>query len=568
MTHFIRQQLIHADLKGSESEGFYLHQQLSDVYYSKVLPALEEVMDKYSPPGRNLVINQLKINAGSIPLDRLHLDFAPAVAKAFIQQIESEIINDSPAKNDRDQIDFYYQLSDEKLWEAFVFFLKMGFLPWSMKLPDSKSLEELISDLLDKQEPHISSRIPAAKIAAVLKTNSARNRLQLQFSEHFINRLLSEIYPGIPGAQIHFLLQNSSMDWWEVFIHYLLNGSLPSSLSLPTGVSPEDAFFILITDPESLGCGPIPESKILEVLRNPIASNYLVTKFSTQFISTLLQKIAPGLLTELKYIIEIAEHLSFKPEDIQLFNAILIGKSITEIANEKRLQKSELLILVLAELQSRPDLVILVSKVFESYQPGIEQKAPNHLTIDSVIESPKLVIKSEASYSEEASAGIYIENAGLVLLHPFLPQFFESLEVTSANNIIEPVRALSLLHYLVSGKTQLPEYQLVLPKILCQLPLSESVPYTVQLTEYDIQESLALLDAVIKHWEALRNTSHDGLRGTFLLRNGKLTLKDDGDWLLRVESQTFDILLDQLPWGISMIKLPWMKVMLWVEWGT
>jgi hypothetical protein len=51
-----------------------------------------------------------------------------------------------------------------------------------------------------------------------------------------------------------------------------------------------------------------------------------------------------------------------------------------------------------------------------------------------------------------------------------------------------------------------------------------------------------------------------------LLRPGKLIRKEDGDWLLQVESRTFDVLLEHLPWGISMIKLPWMKKMLWVEW--
>ena len=88
----------------------------------------------------------------------------------------------------------------------------------------------------------------------------------------------------------------------------------------------------------------------------------------------------------------------------------------------------------------------------------------------------------------------------------------------------------------------------------------------VALTDDEREEADALLEAVIRHWEVLRNTSGDGLRGTFLLRRGKVSLRDDGDWLLQVEAQSFDILLDRLPWGISMIKLPWMEKMLWVEW--
>jgi hypothetical protein len=87
----------------------------------------------------------------------------------------------------------------------------------------------------------------------------------------------------------------------------------------------------------------------------------------------------------------------------------------------------------------------------------------------------------------------------------------------------------------------------------------------VALTAAEQEEAGALLDAVIRHWEVLRNSSPDALRGTFLLRPGKVSLRGE-DWLLQVESKTCDILLEQLPWGISMIKLPWMKKMLWVEW--
>ena len=88
----------------------------------------------------------------------------------------------------------------------------------------------------------------------------------------------------------------------------------------------------------------------------------------------------------------------------------------------------------------------------------------------------------------------------------------------------------------------------------------------MELSAAELEEAAALLEAVIQHWEALRNTSADGLRGTFLVRPGKVTLREDGDWWLQVESKSYDILLDQLPWGIGMIKLPWMQRMLRVEW--
>ena len=70
----------------------------------------------------------------------------------------------------------------------------------------------------------------------------------------------------------------------------------------------------------------------------------------------------------------------------------------------------------------------------------------------------------------------------------------------------------------------------------------------------------------ILYWTVLMSTSPDGLREGFLQREGKLTLSDHGNWKLRVEQKSIDILLGYLPWGISMVKLPWMENLLVVEW--
>ncbi|MRR34418.1 hypothetical protein EG829_06915 [bacterium] len=167
----------------------------------------------------------------------------------------------------------------------------------------------------------------------------------------------------------------------------------------------------------------------------------------------------------------------------------------------------------------------------------------------------------------EAREGLYIENAGLVLLHPFLPQLFAALGIAEEDRLLQPERALCLLHYLGTGQAVAPEYELVLPKILCGVPLRAPVGSDSALNVPEKEEAVALLQAVIGHWDALRNSSPDELRGAFLLRPGKVSRRDEGDWLLQVESQTCDILLDRLPWGFSAIQLPWMETMLWVEWG-
>ena len=79
------------------------------------------------------------------------------------------------------------------------------------------------------------------------------------------------------------------------------------------------------------------------------------------------------------------------------------------------------------------------------------------------------------------------------------------------------------------------------------------------------QESEALLQSVIAHWGVIKNTSLEGLRESFLQREGKLSFNNN-EWYLQVEQKAFDMLLRELPWTIQMIRLPWMKHLLKTDW--
>jgi hypothetical protein len=166
----------------------------------------------------------------------------------------------------------------------------------------------------------------------------------------------------------------------------------------------------------------------------------------------------------------------------------------------------------------------------------------------------------------DESGGILVDNAGLVVVHPFVPRFFEALGVAAGDELLDPARALCLLHHLATAEPTAPEHRLTLAKVFCEVPMDQPVEADVRLTEAEVAEANALLEAAIRHWEALRATSPDGLRDEFLRRPGMLSADLDGGWLLRVETRTSDILLDQLPWGISMVQLPWMSRLMRVEW--
>ena len=163
--------------------------------------------------------------------------------------------------------------------------------------------------------------------------------------------------------------------------------------------------------------------------------------------------------------------------------------------------------------------------------------------------------------------GLVIDNAGVVLLHPFLPRFFNELMVAKDDILIDVSRAALLVHHLVTGANDADEHQLVFAKVLCGVPIETVLEPTPPIQPDEVSEASALLTSAIAHWEALRSTSPDELRGSFLTRSGRLDF-NDGQWLLRMEHRSYDILLDHLPWGLTHVKLPWMRAMMRVEWNV
>lgn len=160
-----------------------------------------------------------------------------------------------------------------------------------------------------------------------------------------------------------------------------------------------------------------------------------------------------------------------------------------------------------------------------------------------------------------------IRNAGLILLHPFLKQFFNSCGfLDKENKIIKPNEAVHLLHYVATKKEQQFENNLIFEKFLCNLPIQSSIERNIVLSDGLKEKSEELLRAVLQNWSILKNSSNDLLRNEYLQREGKLDLTKDNP-TLTVERKTQDILLDtKLPWNLSLCKLPWMKELIFTNW--
>lgn len=173
-------------------------------------------------------------------------------------------------------------------------------------------------------------------------------------------------------------------------------------------------------------------------------------------------------------------------------------------------------------------------------------------------------LKEEKIQAETA----YFNFAGIVIIWPLIVPLFDDRQLLENRNFKDEearFKGLQMLNYLVNGDEIVEEKDMPLNKILCGIPRNESVLFTSELTNDDKLELNALLAHLIKHWSILKNTSIQGLRDGFIHRKGQLA-ENEIEWSLKVEQKSIDLLMNSMPWGYKMIKLPWMNKLLVVEW--
>ena len=163
---------------------------------------------------------------------------------------------------------------------------------------------------------------------------------------------------------------------------------------------------------------------------------------------------------------------------------------------------------------------------------------------------------------------IPVSDAGLVLLHPFIGRMMENLGLVKKGMFVSPlarIRAVHLLRDLTGSDEPHHNHNLLLEKVLCGLPIGYALPSEWKPTEKEKEEKEALLQAVCEYWRPLARSSTSALCSSFILRPGTLERFED-TWTIRVEGRTIDILMDDLPWELSILLLPWLEKPIAVEW--
>lgn len=223
----------------------------------------------------------------------------------------------------------------------------------------------------------------------------------------------------------------------------------------------------------------------------------------------------------------------------------------------------------IAREREAPEAAVLARLVDREIQARLIQRLPvAQVTPVAAMAQPETGYAFQPPAPEEALEKIYVQNAGLVLLYPFLALFFSRLNLTEKGKFVNEeaqFRAVHLLQYLADGLFEHEEPLLPLPKLLIGMPLNHPLPPGITPLPEETELAAELFKAVFQQWEKMKNATVDGFRQSFLIRNGLLARKED-HWVLRVERRGYDLLLQTIPWSYGTVRLPWMKEMLYVEW--
>lgn len=497
-----------------QTEAFAIRQSLRDRWQDTLLPVFERAFDEVSSGDRIIHIPKIELHL-KVPSDRELMDVLPELIQQQLaerwQSIASEIISTT-----QQELAGREATIEQNQFDILLHYLQTGSLPW--------------------QSAHAS----VYEIAVDLKETCHKARSQL------VNHLHNQPEP----APFYFrLLQLLSTAEFMAIVN-TLSDRFP--LEWKTAIS-ESIGFVLDT-----------------------AQSHLIRHTQGQLIAAILseslQRFPSGCLLQ--------------PQQLKL----KFSKILADVLSQSGIEPNTFLagIPAVAAVLFQPQVTPIsnpsVSQSQDSGSSDDNTRSPLNSDRINLLESSDELSNLEADLSDYAvttaveiaspdgELPLLVNYAGLVLLHPFISPFFEATGVKAANSkaIADAhiPRAAALLHFLATGQEELYEYELGFIKIF--LGLEPDTPILVGeglIEESDRQEAEALLQSAINYWTVLKGTSVNGFRTSFLQRSGLLRNTENGR-ILQVEHQAFDLLLEHLPWSISVIKLSWMKYPLYTEWQS
>lgn len=506
---------------------------------------MERCFDEYNQDGLHLIIDKLHLDLGTCTPDEVKTELPARLYKELQKQLQqrlSEAVNPVFSGNlkrydfDKSNNDRHYFGEEGKL-EILCFFLQKGYLPWYGSAIAQWD-EDWLQTLAEKEITIFKDFLSAASAAPI-------RRLTTQFDDSFLQSLLQRFGVTIETAKTwEWLRKKGEVTKQERTVIALNNSFHNPSLNLALLRSTYWFDWIMY----ALGQGKVPS--LSNMFRNQTGGFNLLYKFI---------KDSPFEGTNANLRREVP--LIWKDE-LQILKEQ--AKEEQDVSGDQKRQVTE----GKEGRQTDSDSDLLPPNLFST-----ENDAANR---QELREDPKSTSnvkedvnsKLKKTNEEEDGDALFVNDGGLILLHPFLVQLFENCAWVADKKFASvPAQTMAVyaLHYLATRKLVALEHELIFPKLLAGIEFETPLEPVDPLNDSERDACDELLSEVIKHWRAIGNTSPSGLREAYLQRSGKLSHIHSG-WHLNLEHKTLDILLNRLPWGISVVKLPWMPEMLTVTW--
>lgn len=583
--HIIKRQVL--DITISEKKNASrIQNRVSDIVHQKMNPALDRKFSKITNNHTSVRIDKLIIDLGTISeteLEEALIIKAVAAADDKIRRLINadktaisplSINGNGSTKYPAPHVNVVSKPVDAM--EKFVFFLKTGHFPWWQKEKSQDGLDEIFSQIIILDVKNLQDRL-----FPVLRESKITQRLVFQFDPGQLDNLLNkldgkffqvskELIKGFTGVKGNRGFKKGLKgSFHQITFRFISNNGSLENESNKSGFVKEvidKVMFPFSSQQKQKILGGliqhlIPELKTAFVLISVILKGVLYVILDLPSLNPGLFKIVQSIPVEKNY--ELSEIIS------QISQKLSIGES----KQMKPGKETGDLLLKSKDTEKEPDIAGKTEKqdTEEAQQEGKNRSGfkENQKSKVEGLESSEKFQSRSTFRNMEGLDEIYIYNAGLVLLHPFLFYFFDGLNLLDSESRFKSLnhahKAIHLLQYMVTGKEETAEYDLSLNKIICGLELTEPVPKTVQLTDEEKEECTNLMVTVLQRWEALKTENPEALQQTYLSREGILKQEGPG-WNLMVERNTFDVMLEKLPWGISIIKFPWNPQIIYVEW--
>ena len=253
-----------------------------------------------------------------------------------------------------------------------------------------------------------------------------------------------------------------------------------------------------------------------------------------------------------------------------LLNQLLSEQTVNNSVGNTSIQSSVLDIAIAKAAKqfnkSAQELATLLSVIHPQLNVDKNLKPQSMTQAIQADKIESLDISSDHDLFKNATSILF---AGSILLYPYLYRLFKELDYLSENKKIKNSKqnsAVTVMIYLLTGEEQAFDYQLPFVKWLLGIPVDELIFIEENsLDKKEIAEADNVLLSLKSHWSVLKNSSFTSIRESFLQRAGMMKIYDE-QCHISIERKGIDVLIDQIPFSLSIIRLPWIKQQIIVTW--